>query len=367
VPENAANFNSNRLSIARKRRGLTKTALAKRAGIDLRSVTAYEGGDYPPKLDTAQCLAEALKFPLEFFYGDDLDEPRPDTASFRAMSKMTSTQRDMALSQGTIALHLSNWLEQKFDLPKPNLPDLSREASPEAAAEALRRHWKIGVQPVENMIHLLEAKGVRIFSLAIDAREVDAFSLWKGETPFMFLNHHKSSEHSRYDAAHELGHLVLHKHGLPQGRDTEREADLFASAFLMPYQSVVSNSGRNPSLSDLIKLKAKWTVSVTALNRRLHTVGMTSDWQYRNLLIEISKRGFRKTEPREAPREWSYILKTVFEELREEGCTRPDIAKDLAIPRDELEQLIFGLAIAALEGGRKSSATKATPKLELVK
>jgi Zn-dependent peptidase ImmA (M78 family)/transcriptional regulator with XRE-family HTH domain len=366
VAESAAMFNSNRLSIARKRRGLTKTSLAKRAGIDLRSITAYEAGDYPPKLDTAELLASALKFPIEFFYGDDLDEPHPDTASFRALTKMTATQRDMALSQGAIALHLNNWLEQKFDLPKPNLPDLSRETSPEAAAESLRRQWNIGVLPVRNMIHLLEANGVRIFSLAIDAREVDAFSQWKGETPFIFLNNHKSSEHSRWDAAHELGHLVLHRHGSPQGRDTEREADLFASAFLMPQTSVISYANRNPSLPGLIKLKANWIVSVSALNRRLHDVGMTSDWQYRTLSIEIAKRGYRTHEPKEAPRELSSVLKTVFDDLRADGYSRADIARKLTIPRDELEQLIFGLGMAAHEGGCKTTATKAT-KLELVR
>jgi Zn-dependent peptidase ImmA (M78 family)/DNA-binding XRE family transcriptional regulator len=345
---------------------LTKTALATRAGIDLRSVTNYETEVSSPKLSTAESLASALKFPLEFFYGDDLDEPLPDSASFRAMTKMTATQRDMALSQGAIALHLNNWLESKFELPKPDLPDLSRELSPEAAADSLRRYWALGVLPIKNMIHLLEAKGVRIFSLAINAREVDAFSQWKGETPFIFLNHHKSSEHGRYDAAHELGHLVLHRHGLPKGPNVEREADQFASAFLMPASSVISRGIRNPSLPDLIQLKRTWIVSVAALNRRLHAVGMTNSWQYRNLLIEISKKGYRTHEPEEAPREMSHVLRIVFDELHDEGVSRSDIAKSLTIPRDELEQLIFGLAMAALEGGRKKTAAPSA-KLELIK
>lgn len=360
-------FNPNRLSVARKRRGLTKTELAKRAKIDLRSVTAYEAGDAPPKLETAESLAAATKFPIEFLYGDDLDEPEPDTASFRALSKMTATQRDMAISQGTLALHLSRWLETRFELPTPDLPDLSREETPEAAADSLRRHWGIGELSVRNMIHLLEAKGVRIFSLAINAREVDAFSLWKAATPFVFLNGNKSSEHSRYDAAHELGHLVLHRHGTPQGRDAEREADAFASAFLMPRASVIAHAVRNPSLSTLIKLKAIWTVSVAALNRRLFGVGMTSEWHYRTLCIELSKQGFRRREPREAPRETSHILPSIFGKLREDGISRAEVARTLTIPRAELEQLMFGLTMTSIDGGRKKTATGATPKLELVK
>jgi len=360
-------FNPNRLSVARKRRGLTKTELATQAKIDLRSVTAYEAGVRPPKLKTAESLAAATNFPVEFLYGNDLDEPQPDTASFRALSKMTATQRDMALSQGTIALHLSKWLEARFELPEPGLPDLNREDSPEAAADSLRRHWGIGESPVRNMVHLLEAKGVRIFSLAINAREVDAFSLWKDATPFVFLNGNKSSEHSRYDAAHELGHLVLHRHGPPQGRDAEREADAFASAFLMPRGSVIAHAVRNPSLPALIKLKAIWIVSVAALNRRLFGVGMTSDWQYRTLCIEIAKRGFRKREPREAPRETSHILPSVFGALREEGISRAEVARTLTIPRAELEQLMFGLTMTSIDGGRKIRVAQTMTKLELVK
>ncbi|HEV3208808.1 MAG TPA: helix-turn-helix transcriptional regulator, partial [Chthoniobacterales bacterium] len=130
MPESTQIFSPSRLSIARKRRGLTKSELALAVGVDLRSVTAYEAGEYPPRIETAEQIARSLEFPLEFFYGSDLDEPTPDSASFRALSKMTATQRDMALSQGAIALHFNNWLDHHFDLPASNLPDLSREPSP---------------------------------------------------------------------------------------------------------------------------------------------------------------------------------------------------------------------------------------------
>src|SRR5439155_17007878 len=124
------------------------------------------------------------------------------------------------------------------------LPDLSKEGTPESAAISLRGMWGLGELAVKNIVHLLESRGVRIFSLAIDAREVDAFSMWRGTTPFIFLNTQKSSEHSRYDAAHELGHLVLHRHGEPQGQDAERQANEFASAFLMPLASVLAQAPR---------------------------------------------------------------------------------------------------------------------------
>lgn len=234
---------------------------------------------------------------------------------------------------------------------------------PEAASETLRQHWGIGVLPVRNMIHLLEKKGVRIFSLAIDAREVDAFSMWKNETPFVFLNTFKSSERSRYDAAHELGHLLLHRHAVPHGREAEREADIFASAFLMPRASVVAHSPKFPTFSDLVNLKGIWKTSAAALNYRLHEVGMTSDWQYRTLCIEIGKYGPTR-EPNEAPRETSQVLPKVFAALYDENVSRSDVAKLLSIPRSELEQLMFGLTLATLDGGRTETPNSRRPDFD---
>ena len=261
----------------------------------------------------------------------------------------------MALSQGAIANHVCRFIEERFDLPAVDIPDLSHEPTPEAAGEILRQHWGIGVLPINNMIHLLESRGVRVFSLAIDSREVDAFSVWRGETPMMFLNTFKTSEHSRYDAAHELGHLLLHRHSTPHGRDAEQQADRFASSFLMPRASVLAHATRNPTFSDLVEMKQIWKVSVAALNYRLHAVGMTSDWLYRRLCIEIAKYG-RNREPNEIQRETSQILPKVFAALHEEKISRSDLADTLTIPRSELEQLMFGLTLAAIEGGKKGAS-----------
>src|SRR3546814_18887947 len=88
------------------------------------------------------------------------------------------------------------------------------------------------------MVHLLESRGIRVFSLSENTKEVDAFSVWRDDAPYVFLNRFKSAERSRYDAAHELAHLCLHKHGgaAAEYRDSsvEKETSAFAGAFLMP-------------------------------------------------------------------------------------------------------------------------------------
>ena len=199
-------FNPNRLTLARKRRGLTKTRLASAIHVERRAVTGYEAGEYPPAPETLARLVDVLRFPEGFFFGDDLEELSAEAASFRSMSKMTAGQRDMALGQGALALHFNRWIEHRFELPEVALPDMRHERDPEAAAVALRQLWGLGQQPVRNLLHLLESKGVRIFSLSVNAAEVDAFSMWKDGVPFIFLNTGKSAEHGRFDAAHELGH-----------------------------------------------------------------------------------------------------------------------------------------------------------------
>jgi Zn-dependent peptidase ImmA (M78 family) len=354
------------LTLARKRRGYKKTKLAELSKVDLRSITAFEAGEFAPSQQTLARIASVLEFPVGFFYGEDLDEPSLDSGSFRSMTKMTAPQRDMALSQAALGLHFMAWIESRFELPEANLPDLSREPNPEAAAESLRQAWALGALSIRNMIHLLEAKGVRVFSLSVDAREVDAFSMWKGARPFVFLNTYKSTEHSRFDAAHELGHLVLHKHGPPQGREAEKQANAFASAFLMPRRSVLANAPRLPTYSTLVKLKKVWTTSVSALSYRLHEVGLISDWQYRGLCIEISKRG-RDKEPEEAPREVSLVLPRVLAALHEDGFSRSRIANELCMGSAELEQLMFGLAMTGIEGGRQRSPRQPGARLERVK
>lgn len=379
-------FNPTCFSLARKRRGMRKKELAQYIGVSERSISSYEKGEQQPETQTLKRIAEVLNFPIGFFTAADPDELTPDIASFRSMSKMSARQRDVALGAGSIALLLNEWIEARFNLPMHDLPDLSREPSkltmlaersdyeddipfptpisandPEAAAEALRYYWGLGELPIKNIIALLESKGIRVYSLAIDAKEVDAFSMWYDGKPFMFLNTYKSAEHCRFDAAHELGHIVLHRHGLSHGPELEREANAFASAFLMPRKSVLCNGPKAATLPGLVQHKKYWAVSVAALNYRLHSLGMTSDWTYRTLCIQIAEAGYRKREPNGSGHEKSVVLEKVFAALREEGITKTTVAEDLSIPVDEINALTFGLMLNVLQGGRTTEGSS-SPK-----
>ena len=339
-------FSASRLSVARKRRQITKKELAEKAGITAVHLTRLEsGGAGEPGLETVRAIASALDYPFDFFYERDCDELTAEAVSFRSLSTLSARQRDAALAAGAIAFELHDWIADRFTLPEPLLLDL-RDEEPGAAADALRSHWGIGTKPIEHMVKLLEAKGVRVFALAEQHKNVDAFSCWHNGVPFVFLNTFKSAERSRFDAAHELGHLVLHIHGANGSRDVEREADGFASAFLIHRGDLIGHLQRVHSLSQLLVAKKRWGVSVAALARTAFDADLISDWHYRDLCKQMSMLGYRSKEPDGLPREKSVLWRMVFEALWKEGVTRASVAKALHVPPEEIEALVGELVTA---------------------
>lgn len=342
-------FTPSRLGLARRRRGLTKRHLAELVGISDRAITAYEAGEIFPHPGTLGQIAKVLEFPVSFFAGPDLEEIPTEAASFRSMARMTASQKHAAQASGSLALALHTWISGRFKLPDTDVPRVGPGVDAETAAEIVRAEWGLGEQPIPNLVHLLEVHGVRVFSLTQECREVDAFSLWLRQ-PFVFLNTQKSAEHSRFDAAHELGHLVMHgHHEIPQGKEIEREANRFASAFLMPAAGVLATAPRAPSIGDLIRAKKPWRVSASALAYRLHQLHALSDWHYRRLAVEISQRGYRSHEPEPISRETSQILNKVFAALRKEGTTKADVARELDLHPQDLDRLVFNLALLPID------------------
>lgn len=155
---------------------------------------------------------------------------------------------------------------------------------------------------------------------------------------------------------------MVHQQG-----EREEEAHKFASAFLMPGASVLARSPKLASISELIRLKKVFGVSLAAMNYRLHQLKLTTDWQYRSLAIQISKNGYRVNEPEESARETSLILPMVLGNLYDEGFTRKRIAQELGLPLEELENLLFSLVMTGVQGGRTGTAEgKKSTDLRLV-
>ncbi|CAN7552342.1 ImmA/IrrE family metallo-endopeptidase [Caballeronia sp. LjRoot31] len=365
-------INPSQITFARVRRRITKAQLAKELSVTSRSIQNYETGTSAPDSEILAKMAKLLNFPQQFFL---IEETMPTiaehAASFRSLSKMTDAMKNCALSAGAIAFKVNEWIEERFNLPRADVPDLS-DLSPEEAAATLRRMWGLGNAPIPNMIHLLESKGIRVFSLAEEAREVDAFCTWYDSKPFVFLNTMKSAERSRFDAAHELGHLVRDvysmQHGEPHGPEMERQADAFAAAFLMPKESVIANKPPAFTIKYLMKLKHYWGVSLAALAYRYSALKQVTEWTYRNLCIELAKNGYRTNEPEPMERESSQLLTKVLDYLQSQKVGRGEIAKNLCISVDEINALTFQLTrLSVVSGDALSEApSRHPPKLRLV-
>jgi Zn-dependent peptidase ImmA (M78 family)/DNA-binding XRE family transcriptional regulator len=355
-------FTPKRLSLARKRRRLTKKRLAQELGVTPHTVLRYESGDICPPDEVIEKMAGVLSFPLEFFHSEEVDEPQADAASFRSLTAISAGERDAALAAGSLAFALSDWIEQRFDLPDVDMIDLAGE-DPEVAARSLRQSWSLGEKPIANIVHLLEAKGVRVFSLAENTRNVDAFSMWRGSRPFVFLNMMKTAEHSRHDAAHELGHLVLHRLGGPRGRKAEDQANQFASSFLIPEADLVATIPRIHTINQIVQFKKRWAVSVMSLIHRLNRIGILSPWQYRMFCIQATEMGYRSAEPFGIAREQSVVWQKVLTALWRERITKKEIAEALHVPVQEIENLVFGLANSEPPDQTNSKETRGNLRL----
>lgn len=336
-----SNFSASRLSLARRKRGLTQTKLADLCNVSQQYVSSLEQGKEVPTESFVEHLAVTLQFQPTFFYGNEVELIPKDGPSFRARQSMSSQVRDMALATGETAIEIvSPDLNQRFVLPKSQIPDLTGY-SPEEAAESLRLEWKLGYEPIKNMVHLLESKGVEVYWLNEDNPSLDAFMFWR-DKPYVLLNSSKNAgDRSRFDAAHELGHLVLHRSvEVVDGREIEEEANLFASAFLLPAEQFSQECLDRPNLEHLTALKERWKVSIQAMLMRGRTLGIYSEWQTRQAFQMISALGMRKKEPVPILPEESRLHKMILDSLQESGKGPKEYATLLGLFGDNLLELM---------------------------
>lgn len=354
-----ATFSSSRLRHARARRRRRVADLAAAAGVSPGTISNYQTGATVPDEETLARIAAELDYPVDFFRRPEIETLEKESASFRSLSRLRASDRDAALAAGQLAVLISDWMDAGYELPRPLIPD-HHGADPNAAAHAVRTSWGLGAGPVADMVGLLEGNGARVFSLREDTSEMDAFCFWQGPTPFVLLNGAKSGERSRFDAAHELAHLVLHRRtDISGSRTAEKEATEFASAFLMPAEGFLASAPRSPSLDDLLEVKKVWRVSVAAAAVRLHRLGRITEWHYTRLFRQLSARGWRTSEPSPIARETSRVFPQIASDLRARGLSVGGIGEALGVPPAEVRALTFGL----VEAG-SSSESLSVPELE---
>jgi Zn-dependent peptidase ImmA (M78 family)/transcriptional regulator with XRE-family HTH domain len=295
-------FFGRRLTQARELRGMLKQQLAEAVDVSPASIGQFERGAIRPSAITVARLAFALQVPADFFADDrPLRHPAEHDVHFRSLRAMTKRQRAEALARVGLLMELADVVERQVRLPALSLPDLlvgSGLSHAEQTALRLRLDWGLSKGPLSHVVRLIESKGLVVVREPMGLASLDAFSCWGPNRPFVVLNADKGNAYrSRFDAAHELGHLILHHDVRPGSRIAEEEASRFASSFLMPASAIKTELPSRVAWPRLFALKNRWGVSVAALLARGRDLGVYSPPAFKRAMVHLSAQGWRRTEP----------------------------------------------------------------------
>ncbi len=335
-------FDPARLSQARRLRGILKSELASAVEVSPAAISQFEAELAKPTASTLARIAMALRVPVGFFSrGRSIVHVTEDETNFRSLRSTTKRERSQARAQVELLAEVVELYEQYLTLPNWEAPAAEPGLSPEEAADHLREHWDLGVGPIRDMVGLLERRGVIVARLPANSSRVDAFSCWVGGRPYVLLASDKqSADRSRFDAAHELGHLLLHPDPLPGLGEAELEAHRFASAFLMPRIAIAAELPSMPNLGLLVDLKLRWRVSVQALLRRGKDIGLYPEFSYRRAYQQLGARGWRVSEPGNIGLPERPALLARAAEMLQERYGEGLLARQMQLPDDELAKLL---------------------------
>lgn len=299
--------------MARSYRGLSSVELAERLGLTKQAVYQLENGKNNPKLETLLRLSSELQFPRNFFYQPDLKGYKEyGSVFFRAQLTTQKAEQLSQLEKIRVLATIHAFLEHYVDFPSLDVPTIPLEDEKldcEKIATQVRQAWSLGDAPIKNVVRLLERHGFIVTSLPVSTTQIDAFSIGKEiqgrEYCYVALGNNKNSAVRRqWDAAHELGHRVLHNGsvnslelGREEHREIEAEANRFAAAFLLPKDAFLSDLIYPNKLDFYVGLKQHWKVSIAAMIVRAFHLGAISANQYQYLMRQMTRRGWRRWEP----------------------------------------------------------------------
>lgn len=341
----AAAFEPGRLTLARERAKLAKKDLAEAVGVTPTAITQFERRLARPAAETVVRLASVLGLPVGYFAAGRTIVPIAEAGThFRSLRSTRVAERTQARATMSHLAELVAELERVVRLPDLDVPEI--EAAPDVAAVEVRRIWRIPHGPFHHLLRTLESKGVVISMARFGAGErIDAFTCRSADLsrPLMCLTKDRGNPlRRRFSAAHELGHLVLHgSAATPGSARQEQEADRFAAELLMPARDLEPLLPARLDLAYLFEVQKVWGVSVHALLRRSHDLGVIGESLYRRGMVTLGQLGWRRTEPGGSfPTEWPSLLAEAVELASARGVTEQSLADDLCLPLGEVRELL---------------------------
>jgi len=351
-------FVGRRLVEARQARGLTGAMLAELIQVTPQSVSHYERGRHSPSPEMLGRIADILNMPMPYF-SRQLDPEQSSPIFWRGRSTATRAARDRAEIR-LIWIHaILDYLTKFFELPALDMPSIDLPADfrdytyedIERASAQVRNHWRVGDGPMPDLLLEMENNGILISRILVGADKLDAFTQWSSafQIPIVMLGRDKASAcRQRFDAAHELAHLILHKKVQLKRLNTsadykimEDQAHFFASSLLLPAREF-SNDLWSPTLDGMLSIKERWRVSVGAMIMRCEALGLIREEGARRLWINYARRGWRSGEPfdgkleKERPR---VLRRSITMLLAEREQSVSQILSSLALAPKDIEEL----------------------------
>lgn len=311
VVEVARFFSPYRLQVARQARGLTKADLSKLLDVSAAALSQFELGHSRPSPATVTRMATTLNFSPTFFSTATVqsgehqadDELVDSYGHFRSLRSVTATRRRQVLTAAHLVRDVTTFLATFVQLPVLDVPKHHVQSPQDVVGAAAMVRAELGVAgdgPVEDVLRLLERRGIVCARYPLEAADVSGFSVPLERRTFLVLKQQRAAkrDRDRFSSCHELGHLVLHKPGQAlASKPLEHQADTFASEFLMPASSIRAELPRKVDWPRLLQLKQRWGVSMAALLRRSKDLGVMPESTYIQAVRTMSTRGWRKDEP----------------------------------------------------------------------
>lgn len=270
---------SERLKSARKMKGWSLQELADNLSIAIskQALHKYEAGTMNPSGEVLIALSKALEVKTVYFMRAPLEL---GAVEFRKMSSLPVKEEESIKEKVKDCLERYLEVEQLLNLKsKFNNPVktaiIQEVEEVEKVAMKLIDKWHLGLDPIPNVIEMLEANGVRV--IEIDApEEFDGMSTYVGDIPVVVIGKNFTVERKRFTALHELGHLVLN---IAEEADKEKICHAFAGALLLPDDSLeklIGDKRNNIAQGELVSIKEQFGISVQAIMMRATLKGIIS-------------------------------------------------------------------------------------------
>ena len=328
------------LALVRLDRQLTQSELAELSGLSQGWISKAESlaVDMPP--ERIQRLSEALTCTPELLTADPNDVRAGPIVHHRKRSSMPA--RSLASVQAKLqlaAVYGSRLLAMADSCMKIELRmEINFLFGPEEAANEMRERLEVGSGPAPDLVQLIENIGGVIAMCDLQTNKIDALSTWAPDgRPTFLINSRAPADRIRFTLVHELAHIGLH---WKPSETAEEEADRFASEFLLPEQEI------RPELEDitlerLAILKKHWKASMSSILRRARDLGQVTEYQYRSLLIDMGRSGYRTNEPVPLDPELPQRIASSIDGLLTRGLNWTEIEQLSLARRTELEDLFY--------------------------